>query len=136
MEIGIIATSAVSLLVRFTSKLLGETVDDLTDAAVEKAKSLYETLKSKFAADDYASETLNGLRKAPGDQRRQAAMRGILEESLKSDPGFVKTLQKIVEDAKAAGAVIQTGSGVQASNHSVAAGHGGIAVGGDFNMNK
>lgn len=139
MDIGLIATSTVSFLVPYLTRL-GRKVasgigEDLSGFAEDKIKALYESIKEKLKGDDYASKTLERLEEVPGDAIRQQTMQGILQESLKEDENFSKKLQQLLEEVNAAGGgVIQTGNGVVANNHSVAAGHGGNAAGRDNNI--
>jgi hypothetical protein len=142
MDFGLIATSAVSFLVPYLSKLAdqftGEIGEDLSEYAEGKIKVLYETIKNKFKGDDYARQSLERLEKTPENILRQQTLAGVIEETLSQDEPFLKTLEHLLEDVKQAGGgnISQTGSGVAAGDHSVAAGHGGYAAGRDININK
>lgn len=142
MDIGLIATSAVSLLVPYLvdlgKTLAGEIGKDVSDHVKGKVKVLYETIKNKFTGNEYASETLERLKEQPEAKGRQVAMASILQENLSDDPALQIMLDRLLTEIKQASGVsiTQFGSGVIATDHGVAAGEGGYAAGGNIIINK
>jgi len=135
MDIGLIATSAVSLLVPYLAdlgkSLAKEIGKDVSEHVKSKVKVLYETIKNKFTGNDYASETLKRLEEIPEDRSRQDTMASVLKEIIPDDPQFQKMLDQLLSEIEQ-GNIIQTGSGTVETHRSVtASGSGSVAVGGN-----
>ena len=95
-----LATSVVGILMPYLIKG-GETIaKKAVDATFEKAGQLYQTLKQKFSNDPYAKETLKRVEEDPNSEARQAALTGVLEEKIKSDPALASELEQFLALAK------------------------------------
>jgi len=135
MDIGLLATTAVSLLVPYLAKL-GKTLaadigEEVSGHVRDKVKVLYETIKNKLTGNDCASQTLERLEEKPEDKGRQDMMASVLKESLPNDPQFQKVLDQLLSEIEQ-GNIIQTGSGTVETHRSVtASGPGSVAVGGN-----
>lgn len=142
MDIGLLATSAVSLVVPYLAKLGKDVAADIGEKVSEhvsdKVKALYEKIKGKFMGDNYASRTLERLEEKPEDKGRQDMMVSVLKESLPNDPQFQRMLGQLLAEIQLAGVgnTTQSGSGVMATHGGVAAGAGGYAAGGNIIINK
>ena len=128
MDIGNLATTAVSLLVPYLAEA-GKSVankvgEDAWNLLNRKIETLYELIKNKFHIDDYASETLERLEEKPEDEDRQKAMEIVLKEVLKEDKLFKKMLSKLVIEMKQEG----SDNVIQADISGAAATHGGVAL--------
>jgi len=132
MDIGLLATTAVSVLVPYLAKLgkslAADIGEDVSGHVSNKVKALYEKIKSKFMGDDYASRTLERMEEKSEDKGRQDMMVSVLKESLSNDPQFQKILDQLLSEIKQ-GNIVQTGRSITAS------GHGSVAVGGDVTGN-
>lgn len=142
MDFGTLATGAVSLLVPYLAKA-GKTIadkigKDAWDTVNDKIETLYESIKSKFLGNDYASQTLKRLEEKPDDDDRQNAMKGVLRDALAEDGQFQKILAQLLEQIEHEGGdnIIQIyRDSAVATNGSVAANKGGIALG-NFSHNN
>ena len=128
MDIGNLATTAVSLLVPYLAEA-GKSVankvgEDAWNLLNRKIETLYELIKNKFHIDDYASKTLKRLEEKPEDEDRQKAMEIVLKEVLKEDKLFEKMLSKLVIEMKQEG----SDNVIQADISGAAATHGGVAL--------
>jgi hypothetical protein len=141
MDIGMLASGAVSFLIPYFTKASKTIVDkvgsDVSNKVNSKIETLYETIKSKIRGNDYANQTLKRLEEIPADKDRQVAMKSVLKDILAEDQQFQKILYQLLAEIKQIGgdSIIQVyGSGAIATNNSVAAGEGGIAVQGNNNL--
>ena len=95
-----LATSVVGILMPYLIKG-GETIaKKAVDETIEKAGQLYQTIKQKFSGDPYAKETLKRVEEDPNSEARQAALTGVLEEKIKSDPALASELEQFLALAK------------------------------------
>jgi len=135
MDIGNLATNAVSLLVPYlveASKSVANNVgEDAWNLLNKKIEPLYKLIKNKFHKDDYASKTLKRLEEKPEDEDRQNAMKSVLKEVLTEDNIFKEMLSKLVIEMKQEG----SDNVIQANINGPAATHGGVAVNGNNNLN-
>ncbi len=134
-----LASGVVSLLVPYLAKA-GKTIaekvgEDAWNTVNSKIERLYDAIENKFRGNDYANQTLKRLEEKPEDKGRQSAIESVLKEVLAEDQQFQKMLSQFLAEAKQAGGdtIIQVyGSGAAATHRGVAAGEGGIAVGGNI----
>ncbi|HVN16763.1 MAG TPA: hypothetical protein VMT73_13555 [Anaerolineales bacterium] len=129
-----LAASVTTLLAPYLAKagqaLADKAVAKLPDAAGKLWNRIFEKFQSKPAAQDAA----NDLIKDAGDKDNQSAFETQLRKILKEDPAFLEELSSLAENAKKEAISLQ-GSGAIATNGGVAAGQGGVAVGGNVQGN-
>ena len=104
MDPSTIATTAVNFLVPYLARVGEAVANKAIDQAWEKIKTIYSAVKDKLAGDAYAEQTLRRLEEAPDSQSRRTALVSVLEEKIQEDPTFAKSLQKLLGEAKNAGA--------------------------------
>ena len=108
LAITTIASATVSLLSPYL-KLVGENLakeigSQAGKTAWEKAKQLYETVKSKFSAKPDTAKVIIALEKSPNDNDTQAAVRFHLKEIMEADNDFAKELANLLKETSEAGA--------------------------------
>lgn len=123
-----IATAAVSLLFPFFSQLAGKMTErigeGLGDAAMDRLRRLYETVRDRLTGDRFAGEALEGMRQQPESERDQGAVQYALARTIEEDPQFGETLQRLIEEAQRS-----VGPSVGQVSES-----GIVALGGDVNL--
>jgi hypothetical protein len=70
------------------------------DRLAGKAADLLQAVTVKFKGDTYAEQTLARAGEAPESDDRQAALKGILADKMKEDPGFAKEIEKLLDEMK------------------------------------
>lgn len=115
-----------------------ELAQEFGPTALEKAKELFVTALGKLRQDPAGEVIAAEFEKTP--QVYQKPVEQKLDEAIKADPDFAARLKATLSEYEAAAEAytagttsraVQTGSGGLAQDHSVAAGEGGIAIGGD-----
>ncbi len=105
-----LAAATVSLLVPLLQRLGGRVADRasdaLADAAVPAVKRLYQTLKERLRPGSYAGNQLQGVEERPDSEGRQQALRTALAEELAADQELAAQVERLVDEARAAGAHI------------------------------
>lgn len=112
VAISTIASTAVSLLAPYIKKLgeelakkAGEEIGSQAGkTAWEKAKVLFETIKTRFTQKPETAKVFSALEKSPDDVDTQAVIRFHLKEIMQSDETFAKELANILKAASDAGA--------------------------------
>jgi len=93
-----ILTPLLPYLIRASEKTAEEIGKQLGVAVWEKAKSLYEAIRAKFAGDAYAEETLRRAAEKPADEGRRSALQSVLTEKAEADHDFGRQLAWLVEE--------------------------------------
>lgn len=70
------------------------------DKLAGKAEGLLQAVSDRFKGDTYAEQTLARAREMPESEDRQAALKGILIEKMKEDPGFAEEFKKLFDDMR------------------------------------
>jgi len=108
LAIATIASTTVSLLSPYL-KLVGENLakeigSKAGETAWDKAKQLYEKVKSKFTVKPDTAKVISALEKSPNDSDTQAAVRFHLKEMMETDSDFAKELANLLRETSEAGA--------------------------------
>jgi len=112
LAITTIASTTVSLLSPYL-KLVGENLaqkvgeeigSQVGETVWNKAKQLYEMVKSRFTAQSDTAKVINALEKSPDDNDTQAAVRFHLKEMMETDSNFAKELANLLKETSEAGA--------------------------------
>lgn len=101
-----IASASVSVLVPYLHSIgkefvkgIGQEIGNKTgETAWNKAKHLYEFIKSKVISKPDAKKVIEALEKSPNDADTQAAVRFQLKEWMMTDETFAKELNEIVKN--------------------------------------
>ena len=134
-----LAGRLVEVLARTLPRLLGESGSGAAAAsfpdgeAWEAAKEIWDQLQPMLEAKIAATEAVQDLAEGPEDPDRQAALRNQLRKILSSDQALAEQLAGILQShapSVAYSATSQAG-GIAQGERPVAAGAGGIAVGGN-----
>lgn len=91
-----VVSSVIAVLMPYVSKGAEEFAHLVGQAAFEKVKGLYETLKARWAGDHEASDTLANFEQKPS--RYQAALEDILKEKLNQDSALLAELASRLKD--------------------------------------
>jgi hypothetical protein len=116
-----LAATAVVLLSPYLIKAGEAFAEKAGDALADRTGALYRAIKSKFANDSYADQTLRRLEEAPDSKGRQTALEHLLTEKMEEDVTFADQVRQLIEEAKA----------VDARNV-ISYGERSVAVGGDL----
>ena len=137
MDVALIATAAVQVLAPILRHLLKTGAEKAAEAAGEGvAGTIWEKLKGKIFGKKSAEGAAEDVAAAPEDKGAQKILGTHIEQILEADPALAEELEKLLRKAGSFsqeahlhgdGAIAQAGPGGKA----VAAGKGGIAIGGD-----
>jgi len=70
------------------------------DRLAGKAAELLRAVSGKFKGDPNAEQTLARAKEMPESEDRQSALKGILVEKMKEDPGFAEDVKKLLDEMK------------------------------------
>jgi hypothetical protein len=103
-------------------------------AAAQAASQLYELVLTQLKSDP--AEARNAERFEQNPEGYQAPIADAIAEKLGSDPNFSAQLSVLIEEYKKAASSVETaridvGSGAVATQGGIAAGAGGVAIGGN-----
>jgi len=104
MEPLTLAMTTVGMLAPYLAAASQAAAKKAGEAAWTKLEGLYTAIKNKLTGHDFGTQALTRLAEQPQSQLRQAALADVLEEQLKADGAFMATLQRLVTEAKTAGA--------------------------------
>lgn len=137
MDIALIATAAVQVLAPILRHLLKTGAEKAAEAAGEGvAGTIWDKLKGKIFGKKSAEGAAEDVAAAPEDKGAQKILGTHLEQILAADPDLAAEIEKLLRQGghfhqeahiQGDGAIAQAGPGGKA----VAAGKGGIAIGGD-----
>ncbi len=137
MDVALIATAAVQVLAPILRHLMKTGAEKAAETAAEGvAETIWEKLKGKIFGKPTAEGAAQEVAAAPDSKRAQARFGSHLEEILEEDPSLAAEIEKLLQQGghlhqeahlHGDGAIAQAGPGGKA----VAAGKGGIAIGGD-----
>ena len=106
MEIGVLASTAIAILIPFLKSLVegmvkktGEEIGEKTgDFLWDKASKLYEAIKAKFSTSPKAQEALFLLEKTPDNNVAQEKVRQALQDTFENDNDFTKQVTLILNE--------------------------------------
>jgi len=125
---------ALPFLIKGGEKLAEMTAEKLGTAGFNQAKAIWERLRGPVESSQAAKEVAQDVAESPDNRGGQDSLRYQLEKILTADPDLAQQIAKLLE---AAGQQVEYhaelhGSGVIAQGtNAVAAGKGGVAIGGD-----
>lgn len=96
MVVETLGATVVSILVPLVAKKAEEFIAIAGQAAYDKAKKLFATLKARWAGDKEATDQLAYFEKNP--KRYQPAIEDILKDRLSKDKNLAAELNKIVKE--------------------------------------
>lgn len=91
-----IATKVVSVLMPVVAEGAKEFMVNVGKDVFEKAKKLLDTLRSRFAGDNEASDNLADFERKP--KRYGSVLADVLQEKLSEDKDFAEELQQFLSD--------------------------------------
>lgn len=115
-----LAATAVIFLAPYLVKAGEAFAEKAGEALADKTGALYRAIKSKFANDSYAEQTLLRLEESPNSQGRQTALEHLLTEKMEEDSAFTEQVRQLIEEAKAAD-----------TRNVISYGERSVAIGGD-----
>ncbi len=137
LDVALIASATVGVLAPILRRLLAAGAEKAAEAAGEGvAETIWEKLKGKIFGKKSAEGAAGEVAAAPEDKGAQKILATHLEQILEADPNLAAEIEKLLrkaggfhQEAHLEGdvAIAQAGPGGKA----VAAGKGGIAIGGD-----
>jgi hypothetical protein len=128
MDPATLAASATAFLAPYLLKAGQALADQALQKLPEGVQGVWGYVMEKFKGKDAAQEAANDLASHPDDEDNQAAFRKQLKK-LFEDPAVAAEFSELLNKGKES-VGINVQSGAVAMNGSVAAGAGGIAVGG------
>ena len=96
MDPATLAAAVISILTPYVTKGAKELVETVGQAAYDHAKKLLNTLKTRWAADPVASDSLARFEKKP--DVHSPALQEIVEERLKADSELREQVSQTVKD--------------------------------------
>ncbi len=137
MDATTLATSVVTMFTPLLMKAGEKAIERVGEKLPEAAGKIWDEIRQKIGRKEAAREAMTDFAAKPDDADNAAAFRKELRKVFELDSKFAKDLEKMLDVAKAqAGdSITNTGSGAVAARGSVAAGAGGIAVGGNVKGN-
>ncbi len=126
-----LAAAVTAFLVPFLCKVGTAIADQAQQQLPNQIGQIWDAILSKFKGKPAAQSSADDLKSKADDRDNQDAFALQLKKLLKDDPAFAAELEKLLQIAQATIEIANTGSGALATQGSVAAGAGGIAIGGD-----
>jgi hypothetical protein len=132
-----LATSVVTILSPYLVKVGEKAAEEIGSILPEGVGKVWTTIMAKFRGNVVAEAAVKDFVNSPGDQLSQSSFANQLRNLLEAEPALATELARLLDEAKrqSGGTIINTGSGAVATSGSVAAGAGGMAVGGDVRGN-
>lgn len=91
-----LAVNAVAVLAPYVKKGAETFASEIGKSAAEKAKSLLNTLRTRFSGDKYAEGSLERFEKDP--DKYKSSLEDALKEKLDEDKNLVAELDKLLKD--------------------------------------
>ena len=128
-----IATTAVSVIAPYLTKAGEKAVEEVGKKLPETVGKLWRSMQVRWSGKPAAEEAAKDLVAAPEEPDNQAVFRKELRKLLETDSAFAVELVALLHSLQheSDATIRNSGSGAVATGSSVAAGAGGIAVGGN-----
>jgi hypothetical protein len=128
-----LADTAVTFLAPYLVKAGEKAAEEVGKKLPDLPGKIWHAIIASFKGKPAAEEAIKDFVAQPEDEDNRAAFRKELRKALEAEPAFARELLALIENAQRQGSdsVIVTGSGAAAIRGGVAAGAGGVAVGGD-----
>jgi hypothetical protein len=105
-------------------------IDAVGEAAWDRAKSIWSSLRPSVDADEAASQAARAVASDPKDEAAKGALQFQFRNLLNSDPGLNHEVGRLLEKAKLDGVIADNGAVVIGGD--VSADRGGVAAGRDI----
>jgi hypothetical protein len=128
-----LAATATTILAPYLAKAGKVVLEDAAKELPEAVGKVWDKLAQRFHDKPAAEDAARDLLSKPDDEDNQEAFKTQLRKLLKEDPDFASEFEALVNNAQAI--INQQGSGAIATHGGVAAGQGGIAIGGNVEGN-
>jgi len=137
MDATTLAASVVTLLSPLLMKAGEKAIEKIGGKLPEAVGVIWESIRQKIGRKEAAKEAMKDFIAKPDDPDNEAAFRKELRKVFELDWQYAKELEKMLDVAKAqlGDSITNAGSGAVATRGGVAAGAGGIAVGGNVQGN-
>lgn len=127
-----LATTASSYLTPYLIKAGEKAAEEVGKKLPDLVGRMWNAITARFKGKPAAEEAVKDFVAKPDDQLNQAAFAKELRKALEAEPNFGAELARLLESAQREGGdtIIVTGSGAVGTKGGVAAGAGGVAIGG------
>jgi hypothetical protein len=125
---------ATPFLVKGGEKLAEMTAEKIGNTAPDLVKKIWGLLRAAIAKRPAAQEAVQDLAEAPDDADAQAALRRQLKKLFEADAELAKQITELMQQAGPSitnRAELHGSGAIAQGEQAVAAGQGGVAVGGD-----
>jgi hypothetical protein len=130
-----LATAATTLLLPYLIKASQVVAEDVAKQLPDTVGVLWDKIAKKFQGKPAAEGAASDLAGKADDEINQQTFKLQLQKALENDPAFAQEFEGLFKKAQASVNINQQGSGAVATNGGVAAGQGGIAIGGNVEGN-
>lgn len=130
-----LAASVTAFLAPYLVKAGAKMADEAVEHLPEAVAGLWKAISERFKSKPEATAAANDLTAKPDEPDNQADFRKQLRRLLEEDPAFAQQVETQFKKAEASVSINIQGDGAAATGGSVAAGKGGIAVGGSVSGN-
>ena len=122
MEVGTLATAAVSFLAPYLVKAGEKVAEKIGEQVPEAVGKVWTAITAKFHGKPAAEEAVKDLVAQPEDEDNQASFRKELRKVFESEPAFVAAFERLLTEAQrqAGDTIVNTGSGAVATQGGVA----------------
>jgi hypothetical protein len=125
-----LAASVTTFLAPYLLKAGAKLADEAVEHLPAAVGALWKTIADRFKSKPEAAAAANDLTAKADEPDNQADFRKQLRKLLEQDPAFAQQMEGQYKQAEASVSINVEGDGAAATGGSVAAGRGGIAVGG------
>jgi hypothetical protein len=128
-----LAGTAVTFLASYLVKGSEKAAEEAGRRLPDLPGKIWHAIIASFRGKPAAEEAIKDFIAQPEDEDNWAAFRKELRKALEAEPTFAQELGALLDNVRRQGddSIIVTGSGAAATRGSIAAGAGGVAVGGD-----
>ncbi|MCL4528347.1 MAG: hypothetical protein M1282_02925 [Chloroflexi bacterium] len=130
-----LAATATTFLLPYLAKAGKIAIENIAKEMPDTVGVLWDKIAAKFQDKPAAAGAAQELASKADDEINQQTFKLQLQKALENDPAFAEEFESLFKKAQASVNINVQGSGAVATNGGVAAGQGGIAVGGNVEGN-